>query len=137
MPEDAPVELTELAPEESWERLRTAAVGRVAMVRGGLPSVVPVNICVAESAVWFRVGPGGLLDAALAGHVLSVEADEVDRFTHSGWSVVVTGRAEVAAERLDLPIGSWGRPDADHLVRVGADLVTGRSLGPRLVDSGH
>lgn len=130
------MELTELAPEESWERLRTAAVGRVAMIRGGVPSVVPVNICVADGAVWFRVGPGGLLDAALAGHVLSIEADEVDRVTHSGWSVVVTGRAEVAAERLDLPISAWGRTDADHLVRVGAELVTGRCLRPYLVEVG-
>ena len=124
------MELAELSQDESWELLGTAAVGRVALVRAGLPSVVPVNVCAADGAVWFRVGPGGLLDAALAGHVLSVEADDVDRLSHTGWSVVVTGRAEVAAERDDLPVASWGRPNADHLVRVDAELVTGRRLGP-------
>jgi hypothetical protein len=61
--------------------------------------------------------------------VLSVEADDVDRVSHTGWSVVVTGRAEVAAERDDLPLASWGRPNADHLVRVDAELVTGRRIG--------
>jgi nitroimidazol reductase NimA-like FMN-containing flavoprotein (pyridoxamine 5'-phosphate oxidase superfamily) len=122
------MELAELSPEESWALLRTAAVGRVALVRAGLPSIVPVNVCAEDGAVWFRAGPGGLLDAALAGHVLSVEADEVDRLSHTGWSVVVTGRADVAAERDDLPVASWGRSDADHLVRVDAELVTGRRL---------
>jgi nitroimidazol reductase NimA-like FMN-containing flavoprotein (pyridoxamine 5'-phosphate oxidase superfamily) len=129
------VDLAELSPEDSWQLLVTAAVGRVALVRGGLPSVLPVNICGQDGAVWFRVGPGSLLDAALAGHILSVEADDVDRMTHSGWSVVVTGRSEVAASRDDLPVLSWGREDADHLVRVGAELVTGRRLGLPVVDA--
>ena len=124
------MDLVELSPDESWALLRTAAVGRVALIRAGLPSLVPVNVCAEDGAVWFRVGPGGLLDAALARHVLSVETDDVDRVSHTGWSVVVTGRAEVAAERRDLPIAAWGRPDADHLVRVDAELVTGRRLEP-------
>jgi nitroimidazol reductase NimA-like FMN-containing flavoprotein (pyridoxamine 5'-phosphate oxidase superfamily) len=118
----------ELGPEECWRLLATAAVGRVGLVRGGLPCVLPVNVCSAEDAVWFRVGPGVLLDAALAGDVLCVEVDEVDRVAHSGWSVLVTGRAEIAADRPDLPVMAWGRPDADHLVRVKAELVTGRRL---------
>lgn len=122
------MDLAELAPGECWTLLHAAAVGRVGLIRGGLPSIVPVNICAADGAVWFRVGPGALLDAALAGDVLCVEVDDVDRMTHTGWSVVVTGRAEVAADRADLPVVSWGRPDADHLVRVPGELVTGRRL---------
>jgi nitroimidazol reductase NimA-like FMN-containing flavoprotein (pyridoxamine 5'-phosphate oxidase superfamily) len=120
--------LVELDPKECWLLFARAAVGRVALIRGGLPSVLPVNVCAADDAVWFRVGPGALLDAALAGEVLSVEADEIDRVSHAGWSVVVTGRAEVAAGRSDLPLAPWGRPDADHLVRVPAEMVTGRRL---------
>ena len=65
------MDLTELSPKESWQLLRTAAVGRVAPIRAGLPSVLPVNVCATDGAVWFRVGPGALLDAALAGDVLS------------------------------------------------------------------
>jgi len=122
------VELAVIDEGECWELLSHACVGRVAIVRGGLPSVLPVNVCAADGAVWFRVGPGALLDAALAGDVLAVEADEVDRVGHKGWSVIVTGRAEVAADRDDLRLAAWGRPDADHLVRVPGDLVTGRRL---------
>jgi nitroimidazol reductase NimA-like FMN-containing flavoprotein (pyridoxamine 5'-phosphate oxidase superfamily) len=129
------MDMVELPADECWKLLRTAAIGRVAMIRGGLPSVLPVNICVHDGAVWLRVGPGALLDAALTGNVLSIEADEVDRVTHAGWSVVATGRAEVAAERDDLPVRSWGRPDASHLVRVPAELVTGRRLGLLAVDA--
>ena len=118
----------ELAPDACWKLLEGAAVGRVALVRGGLPSIVPVNICASDGAVWVRTGPGALLDAALAGEVLSVEADEVDRQWHHGWSVLVTGRAQVAADRDDLPVSPWARPDADHLVRIDGELVTGRRI---------
>lgn len=117
-----------LEEEESLRLFARAAVGRVAVVRGGLPSVVPVNVCVADDAVWFRVGAGQLLDAALAGDVIAVEADEVDRVSHTGWSVVVTGRAEVAADRDDIPVVAWRGGDASHLVRVPAEVVTGRRL---------
>ena len=122
------MEATELAPDTCWKLLEGAALGRVALVRAGLPSIVPVNICAADGAVWVRTGPGALLDAALAGEVLSVEADEVDRQWHHGWSVLVTGHAEVAAERDDLPVSAWARDDADHLVRIDAELLTGRRI---------
>jgi nitroimidazol reductase NimA-like FMN-containing flavoprotein (pyridoxamine 5'-phosphate oxidase superfamily) len=118
----------ELREDECWRLLDRAAVGRIGLIRSGLPSVLPVNVCVAEQAVWFRVGPGALLDAALNNDVLCVETDEVDRVNHGGWSVLVTGRAEVAADRPDLPVAAWGRPDADHLIRIPAEVVTGRRL---------
>ncbi len=120
--------LAELDRAECWQLFGRAAIGRVAVIRGALPAILPVNVCAADGAVWFRVGPGALLDAAVKGDVVSVEADEVDRLSHSGWSVIVTGRAEVAAERDDLPVRAWGRPDADHLVRVDGTIVTGRRL---------
>ena len=120
--------LVELESTECWHLLGRAAVGRVALVRGGLPAVLPVNVHAEDSAVWFRVGPGALLDAALAGDVVTVEADEVDRVTHGGWSVLVSGRAEVVANRPEVPVAAWGRPGADHLVRVPGEVVTGRRL---------
>jgi nitroimidazol reductase NimA-like FMN-containing flavoprotein (pyridoxamine 5'-phosphate oxidase superfamily) len=122
------VEATELATDACWKLLEGAALGRVALVRAGLPTIVPVNICAAHGAVWVRTGPGALLDAALASEVLSVEADEIDRQWHTGWSVLVTGRAEVAADRADLPVSAWARADANHLVKIEAELVTGRRI---------
>lgn len=120
------MEVLELSRRECWTLLETVAVGRIALIRGGLPCVLPVNIRAVEDAVWFRTGPGALLDAALAHHVLSIEADEIDHAWHHAWSVVVTGKAEVVADRSDLPVKAWARTDAAHLVRVEAELVTGR-----------
>jgi nitroimidazol reductase NimA-like FMN-containing flavoprotein (pyridoxamine 5'-phosphate oxidase superfamily) len=120
--------LTELDLAECWQLLHRAAVGRVAVIHGALPSIVPVNVCATDGAVWFRVGPGVLLDAALQGDIVSVEADDIDRAQHAGWSVIVTGRAHVSADRDDIPVRAWGRPEADHLVRVDGELVTGRRL---------
>jgi nitroimidazol reductase NimA-like FMN-containing flavoprotein (pyridoxamine 5'-phosphate oxidase superfamily) len=121
--------VTELGDEECWQLLARSAVGRVALVRRGLPAVLPVNVHASDEALWFRVGPGPLLDAALANDVVTVEADDVDHATHAGWSVLVSGRAEVVANRDDVPVAAWGRTDADHLVRVPAEVVTGRRLG--------
>lgn len=122
------MDMVELDAEACWRLLEKAALGRVALVRAGLPSIVPVNICVADDAVWCRTGPGALLDAALAGEVLSVEADDVDRQWHTGWSVLVSGHAEVAADRDDLPLAAWARDDAQHLVKIRGEVITGRRL---------
>ena len=120
--------LQELELDACWRLLATAAVGRVALIRRGLPTVLPVNVHARDGAVWCRVGPGALLDAAIAGDIVTVEADEVDRVEHRGWSVVVSGRAEVVPDHPEVPVAAWGRRDADHLVRVSADVVTGRRL---------
>ena len=122
------MELTELSTADCWHLLHGVAVGRVAIVRGGLPSIVPVNICAQDGSVFFRTGPGALLEAALAGDVLSVEADDVDVAWHRGWSVVVSGHAEVVADRPEVPVAAWARSDAHHVVRINGEVVTGRKL---------
>jgi nitroimidazol reductase NimA-like FMN-containing flavoprotein (pyridoxamine 5'-phosphate oxidase superfamily) len=122
------MELTELSVDDSWHLLEQAHVGRVALIRGGLPSILPVNICALDSGVYFRTGPGALLDAAIAGDIVSVEADEVDLAWHSGWSVVVSGHAQVVADDPNVPVTAWARSDADHVVRIEAEVVTGRKL---------
>ena len=61
-------------------------------------------------------------------------ADEADPDTERGWSVMVTGPAEVLTdgevlvEARELPLRPWAG-DADAFVRIGAVMVSGRRIG--------
>jgi len=131
---NAELTLVELERGECMRLLAGAGVGRVVFSSDCLPVAVPVNIAVVGDAVVFSTGFGGKLEAASRGEVLAIEADEIDRVYYTGWSVLVTGVAEVVpdpgpagwAEPLLSP--SWlGRPDA-RLVRLPATVVSGRRL---------
>ncbi|MCE0444509.1 pyridoxamine 5'-phosphate oxidase family protein [Streptomyces tricolor] len=71
---------------------------------------------------------------AVDGAVVAFEADEYDTVTHSGWSVVVTGRAAVVTdpaeqERLSrCGPESWMPVGDGVFVRIESDMVTGRRL---------
>ena len=103
---------------ECLRLLRREPVGRLGLTASALPVVLPVNFVVDESKLLFATDPGLKLDAAHAGDVACLEIDGYDRWTHTGWSVLATGRlaeitdpARVAkAERL--PLQSWAVLDA-------------------------
>ena len=48
--------------------------------------------------------------------------------SRTGWSVVVSGHAQVVADDPNVPVTAWARSDADHVVRIEAEVVTGRKL---------
>jgi uncharacterized protein len=120
--------------DECLRLLATAAIGRVCLSRGALPTVLPVNFVVTEGGIVFRTSSGAKLEAAAAGNVVAFEADDIDLFSRTGWSVVVTGMARelTGPEELDwaraLPLSSWGVADTDRYVCISTELVTGRRL---------
>ena len=135
MDHDHPV----LAPldHDACSRLLAAhRFGRVALCMGALPVVLPVHYALLDGDPVFRTDPGTKMVAASAGHVLCLEIDDADSEAHTGWSVLVTGRAEVLTDPGDLrraaelPLRPWvGR--GDLFVRIEAALVTGRRILPR------
>ena len=82
----------------------------------------------------FRTHPQAGLVEATAGNVVCLQADDADPERDGGWSVMVTGPAEVLtepdvlAEARDLPLPPW-TGSADAFVRIGAVVVSGRRLG--------
>ena len=82
-----------LDEDECFELMATMEVGRLAVVSGGVPLIFPVNYAVVDGNVVIRTAPGTKLTAAGRNQV-TIEADEIDPATHTGWSVVVRGRAE-------------------------------------------
>ncbi|MGH8948644.1 MAG: pyridoxamine 5'-phosphate oxidase family protein [Acidimicrobiia bacterium] len=125
-----------LSRDECLRLMRHAPVGRVAVVVGSIPVVVPVNFGIHHEDIVFRTGTGTKLLAAVGGSVVSFEVDAVDRPTHSGWSVLVTGKASEITRPEDLQavealgLRSWvgGR---HHWVRIRSDIVSGRRVRGR------
>ncbi len=113
--------------------LASVPVGRVGFVADGEVQILPVNHLVDGQDVVFRTAYGSKLSAAEGCGPLTFEADAYDEHAHSGWSVVVTGRAEpvdsdAEIERLgDRGLQPWvtsvARP---YVIRVRPTAVSGR-----------
>ena len=117
---------------ECLRLLASRSVGRFAYVaRAGTPDIAPVNYVVVDRDVLVRSGPGPKLQAAERRETVAFEVDEVDEATHTGWSVVVVGRARVLREDeragLDVP-DPWSSGPRRHVVRITPTRITGRRL---------
>jgi nitroimidazol reductase NimA-like FMN-containing flavoprotein (pyridoxamine 5'-phosphate oxidase superfamily) len=141
-PHDVVGGLEVLDRDECLRLLATTPVARIGITLGALPVILPVNIAVDEGvdglppSVVIRTGPGMKLDAARAGDVVALEADLIDPVSHAGWSVLVQGRTTVPRDQATmarlraLPLSPWARPDAQDVIVVATDIVTGRRLVP-------
>jgi uncharacterized protein len=93
----------EILPFEAClQLLASVPVGRVGFFADGEVVVLPVNHVVDGQDVVFRTGRGSKLSAAEVQDLVTFEVDEYDEQTRSGWSVVVTGRAEVVYEEVEV-----------------------------------
>jgi uncharacterized protein len=117
------------------ERLESTPVGRIGFCVDGAPLVLPVNFVWFEGTVVFRTLEGQKLTAAAAAQTVCFEVDRWDPADHSGWSVVVTGRAREVIEWAEIEqlerIGlvPWERARwRPFWVRIDPDSITGRIL---------
>jgi len=123
-----------LSRDECLRLIREVPIGRVAVIVGEVPVVVPVNFTLLGEDIVFRTAPGTKLVAAVSRSAASFEVDAVNDVTHSGWSVLVTGPAseitepdeQAAAKALGLEQWVEGRK---RYVRIRSDIVTGRRVG--------
>ena len=122
--------LAELSRDECFELLRTQPVGRLAVADDdGPPLVVPVNFVVAGEAIVFRSDPGLKL-RLLRRRPVSFQADFVDPFHHTGWSVLAHGTGYEAShwETDHLTLEPWAEGTKGQWVRIAVDDITGRRL---------
>ncbi|WTB80291.1 pyridoxamine 5'-phosphate oxidase family protein [Streptomyces cellulosae] len=121
--------------QECLRLLGKVPVGRVVYTRQALPAVLPVNFTLdSDGSVVLCTSTCSDLVRAVDGVVVAFEADDFHAGRRSGWSVVVTGRAEVVTdpgehERL-LRTGprSWMPLRDGVFVRIESEMVTGREL---------
>ena len=120
--------------DECLRLLATALIGRVGISSGALPVIFPVNFRVVDETILFKTSRGTKLDAATHGAVVAFEADTLDPFDHTGWSVLVTGVArpvtdpdELLAIRPDTS-PRWAPSGDECVVAITTEIVTGRRL---------
>lgn len=122
-----------LAREECLRLLSGASIGRVAVSMNALPAIFPVNFAVLGEDVVFRTGTGMKLSAAVTNSIVAFEVDDFDHERHSGWSVMVVGKASEitagsdleAAERLDLRPWAVGIHQT-RFIRIDTQIISGR-----------
>ena len=120
--------------DECVALLERSVLARIAVVIGGHPLVFPVNFTLDGSAVVLRTGEGTKLHGA-RGSWVAFECDGADRMYHTGWSVLITGRAEEIRDpagiaRLErLPLGPWCPGPKPVWLRIRSRELSGRRIG--------
>ena len=123
-----------LHEEECLRLLARGHLGRVGLVEGDRPVILPVNYGFDQGCVVFQSTQGSKLEAAVAGRHVAFEIDGIDPVYHGGFSVLVYGTAELVeaedevARLADLPLRPWWPEARDRWVRIRVEQVSGRRL---------
>ncbi len=88
--------------EECLRLLASVPLGRVSFCADGELVILPVNHAMDAQDVVFRTARGSKLAAAGEQGLVAFEADDYDRQARSGWSVLVTGRADMVDEEAEI-----------------------------------
>lgn len=120
--------------DECLAELRRGGLGRIAYTDGDHPVIVPVRFATLDDDVVLRTAPGEKLVAAALHQTVAFEIDGHDPDAHTGWSVLVVGRAEEvtnpeARARCEaLGLDPWAGVARDRWVRIRTEDVSGRRL---------
>jgi nitroimidazol reductase NimA-like FMN-containing flavoprotein (pyridoxamine 5'-phosphate oxidase superfamily) len=126
-----------LSSAECLDRVRAAAIGRLAFVDDGVPVVLPVNHGLDDTVIVFRTTWGSKLISVEETGLVAFEVDGIDEDRQTGWSVVAKGVASIVdddadAARLDrLGLHSWAGADLGEdwvWVRILARDFSGREI---------
>ena len=111
--------------------------GRVGVLDGGAPLILPVNYALDDDHVVFCSGEGTKLDAVRG--PACFEIDGHDSEARTGWSVIVRGRLEEVTPRLRDSQGliyervrdlahPWAKGDHGHILRIVPASIRGRRI---------
>jgi uncharacterized protein len=125
---------------EAIALLGPRGICRAVFTVDALPAVLPVNYAVDAGHVVLSTRAGSRLATAADGGVLAIQVDDLDSETRTGWSVVVTGVAEVLSDgvewrRLRKLLDQWVPERDDIGIRLPMTVVTGRRIASESVGS--
>ncbi len=124
---------------ECLRLLADSGIGRVGLSVDSLPVILPINYVLDGARLIFRTGEGSKLEAATRNAVVCIQIDHIEPRWQSGWTVLVTGQShrldetDVSPEARQLLV-PWSLAAGDQYVGVPLDLVSGRRVGPVLLD---
>lgn len=132
-----PRTLEDLSRDACLSLLATGVVGRLGIIDGTGPLVVPVNYLLDGLTVVFRTAPGTKHNARWL-MPACFEVDHLDRTHRLGWSVLARGLLQEITEhdeQLSVPVqrlrlDPWASGPKDHWMRLLIEEVTGRRLVP-------
>lgn len=127
---------TELSPKLALGLLGHEEFGRVAFVSDGLPTIRPINHVVYEGTILVHTRHTTAFAQAVFEHpglAVAYQADEIDRHSRLGWSVLVVGTASDVTdsrrgERLGPRVQSWLDHPLDTVIAITPQEVTGLRL---------
>ncbi|MCV7343572.1 pyridoxamine 5'-phosphate oxidase family protein [Mycolicibacterium rhodesiae] len=119
-----------LSDDESWDRLKSVALGRLVTQIGDQLEIFPVNFVTQNHTVLFRTAEGTKLFSTVMNDKVLFEVD--DHTVSEGWSVIIRGTARVLtaaddiheAERAQLL--PWIATEKLRFVRITPNEVSGR-----------
>ena len=123
--------------DECLRLLAGREVGRIGIVDGGQPIILPMNYVMVGDTIVMRTSRGTKLEQG-RGSAACFEVDEMDLATRAGWSVLAVGHletitdydgAEVRAAKT-LPLSPWAHGDRPYWMRLVTERLTGRRVGP-------
>jgi pyridoxamine 5'-phosphate oxidase-like protein len=111
--------------------LGSVMLGRIAFTVDALPTIRSVNQIVDHGDVIVRGHRGvDVVLRAAAGGVVAYSADVIDPRTYVGWSVTLTGVAQMIddsamLERYPLVVRAWEAHEQGYVIRIHPEIVTG------------
>ena len=105
-------------------------LGRLAVIDGETPLILPSNFTFHDRGVLVRIGPGRLSEL-VPSSLVSFEVDRVEPDSAQAWSVLVRGLASTVAPG-DIPSDAtavpqpWVPEPGDQVIFIRPDVVTGR-----------
>jgi len=125
--------LQEMSPDECRHLMTTRAIGRVLFQDADGPCALPVNYTFDDDTVLFRTTPYSSVALSVRDRTVGFEVDDFDEAHHSGWSVLVRGRAAFVDEPAELTSARptpWPHGARPLHVRLDVRQLTGRRLLP-------
>jgi len=122
--------ITVLGDDESWDLLKSAALGRLVTNVGGQLEIFPVNFVTQGRTLLFRTAEGTKLFGTVMNDKVLFEVD--DHTVVEGWSVIVRGTARVltAADEIHeadrAQLLPWIPTEKLRFVRITPNEVSGR-----------
>lgn len=130
-----------ISREQSLALVASVPIGRVVYTDQALPAVIPMNFVLDGDEVVIHTESGSTLAVAIRNAVVAFQVDDFDSDTTTGWSVTITGQAQLVdgeeeATRLArLPLRPWVPTTNGQFIRIPARHVAGHRLGPARTDA--
>jgi nitroimidazol reductase NimA-like FMN-containing flavoprotein (pyridoxamine 5'-phosphate oxidase superfamily) len=122
-----------LSEAECWGLLAAEPVGRLGVIFDSGPEIYPINHVLDGQSIVFRTDPGSKLAGLTKTPAVCYQVDGIDAEGHTGWSVLVKGRANEytpgeGGQAGDLSLDYWTVGAKEHWVRITPVEVTGRRI---------